>query len=316
MHKYNRRKFLALSTATGLASTLWPTANAFSAQNKDKIPPLKISLAQWSLHRSYGDNTLQPQNFPTDAKKLFDINAVEYVADFYKEQKNEIAFWKKMQDVSADQGVSNLLIMVDGEGELGSSSDSERTQAIENHLPWIEAARESGCHSVRVNAFGRGTDTQIKHALVDGLGRLTEFSAQADINILSENHGLQSSNGAFIVDVIKDVGSPYLGTLPDFGNWCLSEEWGGTANNSCPYIYDPYRGVAEFLPFAKGVSAKSYAFDQEGNETQLDYRKLLMLVKDLGFDGHIGIEYEGQMLSEFDGIRATQKLIEETWRTL
>lgn len=315
MFKFNRRKFLALSAATGLSATLRPAANADTAMKKSNVLPLRISLAQWSLHRAYEDKTLKPQNFAADTRKLFNLDAIEYVAGFYTEQKNRPAFWKEMHTLASDQGVANLLIMVDDEGELGSSSLNERKKAVENHFPWIEAAREMGCHSVRVNAFGTGTDTQIKHALVDGFGRLTDFSAQAGINILIENHGLQSSDAAFIVDVIEEVNSPYLGTLPDFGNWCLSEKWGSTENNSCPYIYDPYRGVAELMPFAKGVSAKSYAFDEDGNETQLDYRKLLELVRNAEFDGHIGIEYEGQALGEFDGIRATKKLIEKAWNT-
>lgn len=315
MFKLNRRKFLAYSAATGMSATLLPMANAAYAQMNNN-QSLKISLAQWSLHRAYGNNSLKPENFAADTKSMFNIDAVEYVADFYKEQKNQTSFWKKMNTLASDNGVESLLIMVDGEGELGSSSEIERKKSIENHFPWVEAARELGCHSIRVNAFGKGTDTQIKHALVDGLGKLTEFSAQAGINIIIENHGLQSSNAAFIVDVINDVNSPYLGTLPDFGNWCLSKEWGGTENNSCPYIYDPYRGVAEFMPFAKGVSAKAYSFNADGNETQMDYSRLLEIVRDSGFTGHIGIEYEGQALSEIDGIKATKKLLEDAWSTL
>ena len=315
MSKFDRRKFLALSAASGLSATLLPAVNFASAQIQS-TPPLRISLAQWSLHRAYGDNSLDPQNFASDTKNMFNIDAVEYVADFYKEQKSDTSFWQKMNTLAEDNGVKNLLIMVDGEGELGSSSDADRKKAVENHFAWVDAASEMGCHSIRVNAFGKGTDTQIKQGLVDGLGMLTEFSAQAGINILIENHGLQSSNAAFIVDVINEVNSPYLGTLPDFGNWCISKEWGGTENNSCPYIYDPYRGVEEFLPFAKGVSAKAYAFDADGNETQMDYRRLLQIVRDSGFDGHIGIEYEGQLLGEIDGIKATKRLLEKAWNTL
>ena len=311
MDNYNRRKFLALSAATGIAASLSQLINSASAQMNMSSP--KISLAQWSLHRAYRDKNLDPKKFAADTKNMFGINAVEYVADFYKEQKNQTQFWKEMKTIASDQGVTNLLIMIDGEGELGSSSHQMRREAIENHRPWIDAAREMGCHSIRVNAFGKGTDTQIKQALVDGIGKLTEFGAEAGVNILIENHGLQSSNAAFIVDVIKEIDSPYVGTLPDFGNWCLNEKCGSTENNACLYIYDPYRGVAEYLPYAKGVSAKAYAFDNMGNETQLDYTKMLKIVKDAGFNGHIGIEYEGQHLNEPDGIKATKMLIEKAW---
>ncbi|MCC3861102.1 sugar phosphate isomerase/epimerase family protein [Pseudemcibacter aquimaris] len=313
MNNYNRRKFIALSAAAGTATTIGAMIpNAFAQNSSD----LKISLAQWSLHRAYRDGSLDPKNFAADTKDMFNLDAIEYVSDFYANEKHNASYWKEMRKIADDQGVTSLLIMIDGEGELGSSSDTDRTQSIDRHKPWIDAAREMGCHSVRVNAFGKGTDTAIKAALVNGLGRLTEYGEKLGINVLVENHGLQTSNAAFMVDVIKQVNNPYLGTLPDFGNWCISKEWGGTENNSCSYMYDPYRGVEEYLPYAKGVSAKAYAFDKDGNETQMDYRRMLKLVKDAGFQGHIGIEYEGQHLSEPDGIRATKALLEKAWKSL
>lgn len=313
MNDFNRRKFLKLTAVMGAAGSIVPMVSSAAEKSSSE---LKISLAQWSLHRAYEAGELNPKNFAADTKNMFDLKAVEYVNGFYTEHKLNTAYWKEMNRISTGEGVSNLLIMVDGEGELGSSSDEERDAAVEKHKPWIDAAREMGCHSIRVNAFGKGRDTDIKNALVDGMGKLTEYGAKAGINVIIENHGLQSSNAAFIVDVIKQVNNAYIGTLPDFGNWCLSTEWGSTENNSCPYSYDPYRGVAEFLPYAKGVSAKAYAFDKDGNETQLDYRIMLKLVKEAGFNGHIGIEYEGQGLSESDGIRATQRLIEKEWNSL
>lgn len=310
MNELNRRKFLALSAAAGGVAATAPMA---FAQAK---PDLKISLAQWSLHRSIRNGSVDPKNFAADAKNMFGLNAIEYVNDFYSEHKGHNAFWKEMRKRADGEGVQSLLIMIDGEGELGTSSDQDRMTAVENHKPWIDAAHELGCHSVRINAFGKGTDTEIKAALVDGLGRLSEYGKQAGINVLMENHGLQTSNAAFVVDVIKQINSPYVGTLPDFGNWCISVEWGGTQNNSCSYSYDPYRGVEEFLPYAKGVSAKAYAFDKDGNETQMDYRRFMKIVKDAGFNGHIGIEWEGDQFSEPEGIRATKALLERSWNSL
>lgn len=310
MNELNRRKFLALSAAAGGVAAMAPMA--FAQAKSD----LKISLAQWSLHRSIRDGSVDPKNFAADAKNMFGLNAIEYVNDFYSEHKGHNAFWKEMRKRADGEGVQSLLIMIDGEGELGAASDADRLKSVENHKPWIDAAKELGCHSVRVNAFGKGTDTRIKAGLVDGLGRLTEYAASRGLNVLVENHGLQTSNAAFMVDVIKQVGNPRLGTLPDFGNWCLSKEWGGTENNSCSYMYDPYRGVAEYMPYAKGVSAKAYAFDNDGNETQMDYRRFLKIVKDAGFTGHIGIEWEGNDLSEPDGIRATIALLEKSWASL
>ena len=203
--------------------------------------------------------------------------------------------------------------MVDNEGNLGDPDTKKRFKAVENHHKWIEAARMLGCHSIRVNAFGAGTRQDLKLALLDGLGRLTEFAAGERINVLIENHGLHTSDARFIVDIIEELGQPNLGTLPDFGNWCLNREWGSIKGGACTEMYDPYQGVAEFLPFAKGVSAKSYDFDENGDETSIDYKRLIALIKESAFKGYIGIEYEGDNLSETEGILATKKLLKRLW---
>ena len=201
-------------------------------------------------------------------------------------------------------------------GELGDTNSKKRTTAVENHHKWIDAAKLLECHSIRVNAFGEGPKDEIGSALVDGLGQLSEYAEKQEMNVLVENHGLYTSDADWIVNIIRQVNNPRLGTLPDFGNWCLNAKWGSTMNNKCDNVFDRYAGVQAFLPYAKGVSAKSYNFDEHGNDTIIDYQKMLKIVKNFGYHGYIGIEYEGDILSEADGIRATKTLIEKTWASL
>ena len=206
--------------------------------------------------------------------------------------------------------------MVDNEGHLGDPEESKRKKAVENHYKWVDAAKIMNCHSIRVNAFGTGDRQILKQALTDGLGLLASYGSQQEINILIENHGLHTSDARFITDIIKEVNNPFLGTLPDFGNWCLATEWGSTQGGGCKEVFDPYLGLELMLPFARGVSAKSYDFDSEGNETSMDYSRFLKMVKSSEFKGYIGIEYEGSKLSEDEGIKATKKLIEKSWASL
>jgi sugar phosphate isomerase/epimerase len=272
----------------------------------------RISLAQWSLNRAFFKGDLKPEHFARIAAEDYQIPAVEYVNAFYTDQGKVLGFWKKMRQSAEDAGVQSLLIMVDNEGELGAKNDEKRRIAIENHYKWIEAVKILGGHSIRVNAFGKGSRKQIKGALTDGLGRLAEFGQSMGISVLVENHGLHTSDAGFVVSIIREVDNPYLGTLPDFGNWCLSAEW-GSIQNPCDERYDPYRGVTEMIPYARGVSAKSYEFDDLGEETRINYQQMLRIVKRAGYQGYIGIEYEGKYLSESDGIRATKQLIEKAW---
>jgi len=293
--------------AHGLRSPVALTAKGMS--------DLKLSLAQWSLHRQFVDGNLNPIEFASIAIYTYGINAVEYVNQFYTDSGKDEKFWINMKKRADNVGVRSLLIMVDDEGDLGVANDKERKVAVENHYKWVNAAKILGCHSIRVNAFGEPEKTAFRTAIIDSMGHLCEYAARENINIIIENHGLHSADGKLISGIVKQVNKPNLGTFPDFGNWCLSAKWGSTQGD-CSEVYDRYKGVAEFLPFAKAVSAKSYNFNARGEDTKIDYYKMLKIVKDSGYSGYIGIEYEGEILSEHEGILATKALIEKVWKSL
>jgi len=276
-------------------------------------PKLQLSLAQWSIHQALENGTLKAEDFASIAKNDFGINAVEYVNSFYKDHATDKEFWQNMRSKADDLGVKSLLIMVDAEGDLGNPNAEERKQAVENHFKWVDAASILGCHSIRINAFGEGSKEEVKAAMVDALTQLCTYAKSKNINVLIENHGLYSSDGKWVAEIMKQVNMPNCGTLPDFGNWCLTAKWGSTQDGTCESAYDFYQGVNDMLPFAKGASAKSYAFNEEGNEEFIDYQKMLEIVKQSGFDGYIGIEYEGSQLSEQEGILATKRLLEKLW---
>lgn len=294
--RMHRRQFLAGSM--GIVAGL--SASDLFATNKADTPLYEISLAQWSLHRELRAKKMDPLDFAPRTKKEFGINAVEYVNQFFKDKAKDKKYLGEMKKRADDAGVKSLLIMCDGEGNLGDPNNTKRTKAVENHYRWVEAAKFLGCHSIRVNARSGGSyEDQLKLA-ADGLGRLTEFASKHDINVIVENHGGLSSNGMWLAAVMKKVNMKGCGTLPDFGNFRLG---GGKE-------YDRYKGVRELMPFAKAVSAKSYDFNKKGDETKIDYLKMMKIVVDAGYKGYVGIEYEGGRLSEPEGILATKKLLE------
>jgi sugar phosphate isomerase/epimerase len=167
--------------------------------------------------------------------------------------------------------------------------------AVDNHKRWVEWAKYLGCHSIRVNAYSSGTPDEQRDRVADGLGKLNEFGESHGIGVIVENHGGLSSNGEWLVSVMKKVNSKNVGTLPDFGNFGK---------------YDRYKGVDEMMPYAKGVSAKTHDFDADGNESHTDYRKMLdIILRKHKFSGFMGIEYEGSKIPEADGIRKTKALL-------
>ncbi len=293
----DRRNFLK-SVGAGTAALALTSRFAMAAD--DTAPLYEISIAEWSLHKSLFAKKLDNVDFAKTAKEEFGIHAIEYVNQFFKDKARDEKYLDDLKQRNKDLGVKALLIMIDGEGQLGDPDSDNRKQAVENHHQWVDAAKHLGCHSIRVNAASKGSyEEQIKLA-ADGLRGISEYGAKQGLNVIVENHGGLSSNGKWLAEVIKTVDLPNCGTLPDFGNFRVSRD----------EMYDRYQGVAELMPYAKAVSAKSHDFDEDGNEIHTDYKKMMKIVLDAGYHGYVGIEYEGSKLSEYEGIRATKKLLE------
>lgn len=305
---FSRREFLATTSAAAALAVASTGNSAFAAPattlGADGEPPFKISLAQWSLNRELRNGKLDNLEFAKITKEL-GMDACEYVNQFFKDKAEDTDYLNQMQKRCDDNGVKSLLIMVDGEGQLGNPDEKARKKAVENHHKWVTAAKHLGCHSIRVNAASGGSyEEQVKLA-ADGLRKLSEFAAGHDINVIVENHGGLSSNGQWLAQVIRKVDLDNCGTLPDFGNF-----WIERPRNGKPGIeYDRYIGMASLMPFAKAVSAKSNDFDDEGNETHTDFFKVMRIVHDAGYRGYVGIEFEGKGEAK-EGIVKTRKLLE------
>lgn len=291
-----RREFLRRSAGWVAAGTVLGPRAAGTAH-----PPFRISLAQWSLHRTIRRGELDNLEFAPLARERYGLGAVEYVNQFFADRALDRAYLGEMRRRADDAGVRSLLIMCDGEGRLGDPDHDARHAAVENHRKWVDAAAFLGCHSIRVNAESAGTREAQADLAADGLRALCEIGDEAGIHVLVENHGGLSSDGAWLADVMRRVDHPRVGTLPDFGNFRISsdpERW-----------YDRYQGVRELMPFAHAVSAKSHEFGPGGEELRTDYHRMMRIVLDAGYLGYVGIEYEGDQLGEHEGIMATRDLL-------
>jgi sugar phosphate isomerase/epimerase len=307
---YKQALFLVISACmvccTPTSKKMVKTDNPTRMSNQE----LKISLAQWSFHRALNSKKMDNLDFAAKAKEL-GFEGIEYVNVFFKDKAQDLEYLKKMNENAKAAQVRQLLIMVDGEGYLADKDVSKRNQAVKNHHKWVDAAAFLGCHSIRVNAHGEGTEMEVAAAAVDGLSKLADYAATKKINVIVENHGGFSSNGKWLSGVMSKINKANIGTLPDFGNFCL--RWGKDAsgNSICADEYDRYKGVEELMKYAKAVSAKSNNFNDQGVEISTDYLRMLKIVKNAGYQGFLGVEYEGNGLSELEGVKATKKLIEK-----
>ncbi len=323
----DRRTFLRAAAAVPLAAVpagslldtafrggTAPRASGRSPVSDAAAPLFRLSLAEWSLHRALGAGQLDNLDFPVVARRDYGFEAVEYVNSFFyargaakpadgryfRGPGEDRRYLRELKRRADGAGVRSLLIMCDGEGAIGDPDAAARERTVLNHHKWVDAARSLGCHSIRVNAQSQGTPDEQRDLAADGLRRLVAYAAPRGIDVIVENHGGISSNGAWLASVIRAVGHPRCGTLPDFGNFQIGPN----------ETYDRYQGVRELMPFAKAVSGKSHDFDAEGNETGIDYLRMLRIVLASGYRGWVDVEYEGDRLSEPDGIRATKALLE------
>ncbi len=314
-----RRKLLEQAGLAATAISLGGHARA-----AEPVPLFPVSLAQWSLHRTYFGGGLSagffrdlqndpdavlkgdadPLDFPVLARTAFGIEAVEYVNTFYFSRARDDAYFSELKKRADGEGVRSLLIMCDALGNTGDQSQAARQQSVENHKPWLQAAAGLGCHAIRVNAAGQGSREELASRVAESLFALGELAQPLGLSVLVENHGGYSSDGAWLADTIRRTDHPAVGTLPDFGNFRISPR-----GQEPVVTYDRYRGTEELMGQARAVSAKAYDFDEAGFETSIDYRRMLGIVAAAGYRSHVGVEYEGKRLSEFDGIRATRDLI-------
>lgn len=320
-----RRKFIRNASTAGVGITLLGTYACKQGKKNENEntevapeaqvsePFFELSLAQWSMHKMIREGGVDPYTFAEKAKN-WGFTGLEYVSQLYNPELSDADyseeamanFVAKCNSEAEKYGMKNVLIMIDGQGNLAVNDEAERNETVEKHKKWVDAAAAMGCHAIRVNLNGSSVPEEWKVNAVDGLTKLATYAKEKGINILVENHGGLSSNGALHAEVMKAVGMNNCGTLPDFGNFCIErkpDSW------DCLTEYDKYKGVRELMPFAKAVSAKSNNFDAEGYETGIDYVEMLKIVKEAGYTGYIGVEFEGSELSEEAGIIATRDLL-------
>jgi L-ribulose-5-phosphate 3-epimerase len=302
----SRRVFLE---ATAAGAAIWGLglrgARADEPTGKPeagKIGDFKISLAEWSLHKALFAKQIDNLDFPKIAREQYGIEGVEFVNQFFKDKAQDSAYLKDLKSRAGDVGVTCVLIMIDGEGDLSATDQAKRDKAVDNHKKWVDAAAALGCHAIRVNTGEQYSPTDVA-AVAEACSKLTEHGEKNRIEIICENHGGPSSNPDALIALMKAVNKPTFGTLPDFGNFPRQGRNG-------KYTIDVYDAIARMMPYAKGVSAKSYDFDDSGRESMLDYARIMKIVTDAGYHGFVGIEYEGGRLSEPEGIKATKKLLE------
>jgi len=284
-----------------LAAGLPTWSSALRAQSGK----FRISLAEWSLHKSIRSKMMTNLDFPQVAREQFGIGGLEFVNTLWEAPTQYYLGRLKAQMKKFD--VQGVLIMCDGEGSMGHSDQKERLKAADLHRKWVDYAAELGCKTIRMNMYAEKEAKSegeigefLKHCR-ESFTRICEYAGQNQVNVAIENHGGISSNPDVLVRLMKMVNLPNFGTLPDFGNF--------------PKGADKYEAVAKLMPYAKGVSFKCFDFGLDGKETTMDMDRMMQIVTKAGYGQNgssnwVGIEYEGERMTEFMGIQAAKRFLD------
>ena len=301
----DRRRILKLGVASGLAWVASPRTQVLGdLSNPPRVVApdwLTLAVQQYSFNRQLRSGEMNILDFPKTVVEGTGIKALEYFNGHIEDKMKDTAFFKQLRKRSNDLGAVNTMMLCRSKNAVDSPDAKIRKLAIEGYRPWLEATRVLGGKYIRVDTRHKGEAEKQKGFAVAGLRSLCKVADEYEMGILVENHGNHSGNGAWLADVMKKVDLANCGTLPDFQNF---------------KEYDPYQGVAEMMPWAKILCAKSKSFDDNGDEENVDYRKMLKIAKAAGFRGYIGIEFEGHGIDPVVGINSTKQLIQKVMREL
>ncbi len=260
---------------------------------------IRISLGQWSLHKAMGRRLISNLDFPRVAREQFGIEGLEFVNFLWEAPTSD--YVQRVKRAMSSTATKAVLIMCDGEGLMAHSVKEKRLQAAASHYKWVDIAAELGAHAIRANLRSEKepktpaeVDAVVNYA-AESFRKLAEYGASRKINVLIENHGGVSSDPVAMARVMKAVKLPNFGMLPDFGNFAKEA--------------DRYDAVAKFMPYAKGVTFKCVDF-KDGKETTMDMDRLMKSVLDSGYRGWVGIEFDGDRLTEYEGILSARNYLE------
>ncbi len=272
--KITRRGFIEKSAVLSAAGLIVPSLTKSSqAMATPRMTYDDISLAQWALVQEVRDGKWKTLDFAKVAREDFDLNGIEFVNTLF--EVPTMNYQNQLKKNADEHGVKMVLIMVDAEGDGCEPTKELRKQFVTNHKKWIDIAHYLGCHTIRTNCRGPegvNPDEALKWA-AESYDMLLEYSVQANISVVIENHGGVSNDADWMVKLYKTVDNLYFGSYPD---------WRSPSDT-----FDNYGYLEKMLPWAGGMSYRN-------QPTEELTAKMINLCQDSGYKGWYGIESSGR----------------------
>jgi sugar phosphate isomerase/epimerase len=289
-----RRDFLASLLAGATNAVSGQMASAGQARHRRARPaPSKlerVGISTWSFHNQFEAT----RDSSVDAPLLALLDFPEMVADHYKVHSLEFVapHFPSLEPAYLDElrsslhrarsRVINIPVDIREIQEAGGLSDPDatvRSAAIEASKKWIDIAKQLGARSVRCDPGAMNPDDLT--LTISSYRHLAAYGRVRGIVVLIENHGaIGSEHPESLVTIFRAVGGPFLGALPDFGNFTDEAA--------------RMRGLPQLFPYARTVChAKGLRLGADGNETAFDFGRCVAISKQAAYKGVYSIEYEG-----------------------
>lgn len=283
----SRRRFLITSLAGLATPAILPSGNALAADS-DRF---ELSIHQYSLRKLFQQGQLDTFAYPKFVHENFGFTSIEFAVEFCQQLYADPAKGRSLADESQKLGIRHRALLCGAKPALDAASRSERKAAVQDHLKWAKVATELRCDFIRVRAGTEGNrQQQLEHA-ASGIGALCDQLSDAPVSVLVENITGHSRDADWMVALVERVGKDRLGLIADFGN----------------FEGDIYAGMKKLLPYTKSICTKSWEFDAQGNETKIDFQKMMNVINESSFRGCIAIEYLGD--DPVAGVQQTATLV-------
>ena len=155
----------------------------------------------------------------------------------------------------------------------------QREKEITELRRWVDVAQKLGAGHIRI--FGGdvpdgATEDQAAAWVVETLKRCSEYAGSQGIILGLENHGGITEQAKRVVEIVKQVDSPWVGINLDSGN----------------FHADPYVQFETCVPFAVNVQIKSEIKIGDAKPGPADWPRLFGMLARGGYKGYVALEYE------------------------
>lgn len=273
-----RRDFFRYSSVAAGSALIPQVAGAIEPVQRLQEPKFKFSLAAYSYRSLLGgkDPQLTLQDFIDDCARM-NLEGTE-LTSYYFPKAPTPEFLRGLKGHAFKQGLTISGTAVGN--DLCHPPGEKRDQQLAYVKEWVDYAEIMGAPVIRIFSGNTksGQSPEEAHRLaVEGMEECCQYAGEHGVFLALENHGGLTSEVDGMLQLIKDVKSPWFGVNVDTGNFHSS---------------DVYGDLAKIAPYALNVQVKVVIKPAGGEKQPTDFPRLAQILKDTDYRGFVVLEFE------------------------